>query len=281
MNMTNNAEGKNLEKKESGDLIVVDRLKKYFGEKKAVDGITFRVHSGEVFGLLGPNGAGKTTTIKVLLGLLEPTEGTARVLGFDPLKDDVVMKQRLGYIAEEPLIYKSLTPFEVFEFIASVRGLDGDKVTALAKEYMESLGALEYMNQNIATLSRGNKQKVQIVSALLHDPTLLIMDDPLLGLDAKTVKVVKEIIELHVKRGGSVIFSTHIMEIAQEICDRIAIINKGIIVGIGTFEELRKQADKAGASLEDVFLRLTEQDASVTSIIAKLRESFLGKNGNV
>nr|MDO8108926.1 ABC transporter ATP-binding protein [Candidatus Sigynarchaeota archaeon] len=279
--MTNNAEGKNLEKKESGDLIVVDRLKKYFGEKKAVDGITFRVHSGEVFGLLGPNGAGKTTTIKVLLGLLEPTEGTARVLGFDPLKDDVVMKQRLGYIAEEPLIYKSLTPFEVFEFIASVRGLDGDKVTALAKEYMESLGALEYMNQNIATLSRGNKQKVQIVSALLHDPTLLIMDDPLLGLDAKTVKVVKEIIELHVKRGGSVIFSTHIMEIAQEICDRIAIINKGIIVGIGTFEELRKQADKAGASLEDVFLRLTEQDASVTSIIAKLRESFLGKNGNV
>lgn len=263
------------EKKINGDIIVVDGLKKYFGTVKAVNGITFQVHPGEVFGLLGPNGAGKTTTIKVLLGLLEPSEGTARVLGLDPLKDDVQIKQRIGYVAEDPQIYKSLTPLELFEFIASVRGLDGARVTAKAREYMESLGALEYFNRSIATLSRGNKQKVQIVSALLHDPTLLIMDDPLLGLDAKTVKVVKEIMDLHTKRGGAVIFSTHVMEVAQELCSRIAIINKGTVVGMGTFEELRVQADKAGASLEDVFLRLTEQDASVNATIAKLRESYL------
>jgi ABC-2 type transport system ATP-binding protein len=265
------------EKSMNGDIIVVDGLQKHFGDVKAVNGISFRVHPGEVFGLLGPNGAGKTTTIKTLLGLLEPTEGTVRVFGLDPLKDDVLVKQRLGYVGEEPLIYKSLTPLEVFDFIASVRGLDGAIVTAKAKEYMESLGALEYANRSIATLSRGNKQKVQIISALLHDPALLILDDPLLGLDAKTVKVVKEIIDLHTKRGGAVIFSTHVMEIAQELCQRIGIINKGTIVGIGTFEELRKQADKAGANLEDVFLRLTEQDASVNSIIAKLRESFMHK----
>ncbi len=202
------------------------------------------------------------------------------MLGYDPLRDDVLLKQQIGYVAEEPLIYKSLTPRELFEFIASIRGLDGPTVTKKAREYMESLGALEYMNQSIATLSRGNKQKVQIVSALLHDPTLLILDDPLLGLDAKTVKVVKEIIELHIRRGGAVLFSTHIMEIAQELCHRIGIVNKGILVGIGTFDELRKQADKAGANLEEVFLRLTEQDASVNTIIAKLRESFMGKNGS-
>ncbi len=264
------------EKNINDDIIVVEGLKKRFGDVNAVNGITFRVHPGEVFGLLGPNGAGKTTTIKILLGLLEPTDGTVRVLGLDPLKDDVAIKQRIGYVAEDPQIYKSLTPLELFEFIASVRGLDGTQVTAKAREYMESLGAFEYFNRNIATLSRGNKQKVQIVSALLHDPALLIMDDPLLGLDAKTVKVVKEIIELHTKRGGAVIFSTHVMEVAQELCQRIGIINKGALVGIGTFEELRKQADKAGANLEDVFLRLTEQDASVNAIIAKLRESFNG-----
>ncbi len=265
---------------DQNDLVIVNGLKKSFGEVQAVNGISFRVHPGEVFGLLGPNGAGKTTTIKILLGLLEPGAGSVNVLGFDPLKDDVQIKRQIGYVAEEPLIYKSLTPRELFEFIASIRGLDGPTVTAKAKEYMESLGALEYMNQTIATLSRGNKQKVQIVSALLHDPKLLILDDPLLGLDAKTVKVVKEIIELHEQRGGAVLFSTHIMEVAQELCHRIGIINKGVIVGMGTFDELRKQTDKAGASLEEVFLRLTEQDASVNSIITKLRESFLGKNGS-
>ncbi len=262
------------------DILSVSGLKKFFGEIHAVDGISFNVRPGEVFGLLGPNGAGKTTTIKVVLGLLEATAGSVNVLGFDPLRDEVAIKRQVGYVAEDPLIYKSLTPRELFEFIASIRRLDGPTVTAKAKELMESLGALEYFNQTIATLSRGNKQKVQIVSALLHDPKLLIMDDPLLGLDAKTMKVVKEIMELQEQRGGAVLFSTHTMEIAQELCHRIAIINKGVIVGMGTFDELRKQTDKAGANLEEVFLRLTEQDESVNTTIAKLRESFLGKNGS-
>jgi ABC-2 type transport system ATP-binding protein len=259
-------------------IIIVDGLKKFFGDVKAVNGISFDVNRGEVFGLLGPNGAGKTTTIKLLLGLLEPNEGSMKVFGLNPERNEVEIKRRIGYVSEEPLIFKSLTPKDLFNFIASIRDLDEEQTTNLAKDYLENLEAIDYYDQLIATLSHGNKQKLQIIAAILHEPDLLILDEPIAGLDAKSVRVVKTILELHTQRGGSVLFSTHIMEIAQELCNRIGIINKGKIVGIGTIEELRKQADKVGASLEDVFLRLTEQDTSVNEIIKKLRASFKMKN---
>lgn len=262
----------------SNDVIIkVENLKKYFGEVKAVNDISFNVHNGEVFGLLGPNGAGKTTTIKLLLGLLEPLEGDMSIFGLNPERDEVQIKRRIGYVSEEPLIFKSLTPKDLFSFIASIRGLDGDETSEKAKEYLESLEADEYYEQLIATLSHGNKQKIQIIAAILHEPDLLILDEPIAGLDAKSVKVVKEILDLHTKQGGAVLFSTHIMEIAQELCDRIGIINKGKMVGIGTIEELRQQSNKLGASLEDVFLRLTEQDASVDEIVKRLRASYKKK----
>ena len=260
------------------EIINVNGLKKFFGDVKAVNGISFAVQQGEVFGLLGPNGAGKTTTIKLLLGLLEPNEGEMSVFGMNPERDEVEIKRRIGYVSEEPLIFKSLTPKDLFNFIASVRRLDEEKTTVLVKEYLESLDADEYYDQLIATLSHGNKQKLQIIAAILHEPDLLILDEPIAGLDAKSVRVVKSILELHTQRGGSVLFSTHIMEIAQDLCDRIGIINKGKMVGIGTMEELRQQSDKVGASLEDVFLRLTEQDTSVNEIVKKLRESFKTRN---
>ncbi|MHA2392837.1 MAG: ABC transporter ATP-binding protein [Promethearchaeota archaeon] len=261
----------------NNEIIRINGLTKFFGDVKAVNGISFDVQRGEVFGLLGPNGAGKTTTIKLLLGLLEPNEGEMRVFGLNPERNEVEIKRRIGYVSEEPLIFKSLTPKDLFNFIASIRGLDEEKSTNLAKEYLESLEAIDYYDQLIATLSHGNKQKLQIVAAILHDPDLLVLDEPIAGLDAKSVRVVKSILELHTQRGGSVLFSTHIMEIAQDLCDRIGIINKGKIVGIGTIEELRQQADKVGASLEDVFLRLTEQDTSVNEIVKKLRASFKKK----
>ncbi len=255
-------------------IVKVVGLKKFFGEVKAVNGISFDIYKGEVFGLLGPNGAGKTTTIKLLLGLLEPNEGEMSIFGLNPERNEFEIKHRIGYVSEEPLIFKSLTPKNLFNFIASIRNLEEERITDLAKDYLESLEAIEYYDQLIATLSHGNKQKLQIIAAILHEPDLLILDEPIAGLDAKSVRVVKTILELHTQRGGSVLFSTHIMEIAQELCDRIGIINKGKIVGIGTIEELRLQADKVGASLEDVFLRLTEQDISVNEIVKKLRESF-------
>jgi len=262
----------------NNEIIIVQNLKKFFGEVKAVNDISFNVHKGEVFGLLGPNGAGKTTTIKLLLGLLEPNEGEMSIFGLNPEREEVKIKRRIGYVSEEPLIFKSLTPKDLFNFIASIRRLDETATTERAREYLESFDALEYYDQLIATLSHGNKQKLQIIAAILHDPDLLILDEPIAGLDAKSVKVMKEILDLHIENGGSVLFSTHIMEIAQELCDRIAIINKGKIVGIGTIDELRQQANKLGASLEDVFLRLTEQDTSVIEIVKRLRASFRKKN---
>jgi ABC-2 type transport system ATP-binding protein len=258
----------------NNEIISVRNLKKFFGDVKAVNGIDFDVHKGEIFGLLGPNGAGKTTTIKLLLGLLEPDEGTISVMGLDPEKDEVEIKKNIGYVSEEPLIFKSLTPKDLFNFIASIRELDSEEATERAKEYLESLGALEYYDQLIATLSHGNKQKIQVVASIMHDPDLLIFDEPIAGLDAKSVKVIKEIMDIQVDKGGSVLFSTHIMEIAQDLCDRIAIINNGKIVGIGTIDELSRQADRLGANLEDIFLRLTEQDTSVEEIVKKLRKSF-------
>jgi ABC-2 type transport system ATP-binding protein len=259
-------------------MISVKELKKFFGDVKAVNGISFEVKKGEVFGLLGPNGAGKTTTIKLLLGLLEPNEGIIKVLNLNPETDEVQIKSRIGYVSEEPLIFKSLTPKDLFNFIASIRKLNPEVTSERAQEYLESLGALEYYEQLVATLSHGNKQKIQIVSSILHDPDLLIMDEPLAGLDAKSVKVVKEIIDIHIEHGGAVLFSTHIMQIAEELCDRIAIMNRGKIVGIGSMDELRQQADRVGANLEDVFLRLTEQDVSVNEIVKKLRKSFSSRN---
>jgi ABC-2 type transport system ATP-binding protein len=258
-------------------IISVSNLKKFFGEIQAVNGISFDVHKGEVFGLLGPNGAGKTTTIKLLLGLLEPIEGEISIFGLNPEREEVQMKKKLGYVSEEPMIFKSLTPKDLFNFIASIRQLDPKEATERTQEYLESLGATEYYNKMIASLSHGNKQKLQIIASILHEPDLLILDEPIAGLDAKSVRVVKEILDMHIEKGGAVLFSTHIMEVAEDLCDRIAIINRGKFVGIGTIDELRQQADKLGASLEDVFLRLTEQDSSVEDIVKKLRKSYKRK----
>ncbi len=256
---------------ESKSMVKVTNLVKSFGPVVAVNDISFEVKPGEIFGLLGPNGAGKTTTVKLLLGLLEPDQGEIEVFGLHPEKDEIRIKQNIGYVSEEPLIYKSMTPRMLFDFITSLRNLDPIETTEKLRYYLESLEALEYYEKLVATLSRGNKQKMQVIASLIHEPDLLILDEPLTGLDAKSAKVVKEIIELHTERGGSVIFSTHILEVAEEICDRISIIDRGKLIATGTVEELSKMADKIGADLEDIFLKLTDQDESVQHIIKNLR----------
>ncbi|MCG3221528.1 MAG: ABC transporter ATP-binding protein [Candidatus Heimdallarchaeota archaeon] len=259
----------------NGDIknpVSVKDITKTFGPVVAVDGLSFEVKRGEIFGLLGPNGAGKTTTIKLILGLLEADRGDISVFNLHPGKDEIKIKERIGYVSEEPLIFKSMSPKQLFNFIASIRNLDEEETLEKLKYYLESLEAEEYYEKLIATLSRGTKQKIQVIASLLHDPDLLILDEPLTGLDAKSSKVVKEIIELHTERGGSVIFSTHILEIAEEICDRICIIDHGKSVAMGTVEELSIMADKAGASLEDIFLKLTHEDESVNRIIGNLRK---------
>ncbi|MHA1866444.1 MAG: ABC transporter ATP-binding protein [Candidatus Heimdallarchaeaceae archaeon] len=254
-------------------------LIKRFGNLIAVNNLTFKVKKGEIFGLLGPNGAGKTTTVKMILGLLEPDGGEIKVFNLHPEKDEIEVKKRIGYVSEEPLIYRSMTARQLFNFVGSLRNLDPEETSQKLYSLLESFEALPYYDKLIATLSRGNKQKMQVIASLIHDPDLLIMDEPLTGLDAKSAKVLKEILEMHKEKGGSVILSTHILEIAEELCDRIAIIDHGRLIALGTVEELSHLANKVGADLEDIFLRLTNQDESVDKIVEKLRKSM--KNGKI
>lgn len=250
-------------------------LKKYFNNVKAVDGISFEIKPGEIYGLLGPNGAGKTTTIKNILGILEPDSGEIRVKDLNPEEKLMAVKQTVGYVSEEPMLYKSLTPRELFDFIISIRGLDPNKSEKILNDLFESLEAIQYYDQPIITLSKGNKQKVQIIASLVHEPELLIMDEPLAGLDARSSRLIKDILKIHKSKGGSVLLCTHVMEIAEDLCDRIGIINHGKLIAEGTIEELKRVAQKAGAvSLEDIFLRLTEQDTRISAIITKLKETL-------
>lgn len=260
---------------ENGIQLRVQNLHKYYEQVRAVDGISFSIKKGEIYGLLGPNGAGKSTTIKAILGMLSIQDGEINVLGFDPLKDPDKVKEHIGYVSEEPLLFGSLTVMEIFNFVASIRKLNPIRASYNAREYLASLDALQYYNSIIESLSRGNKQKVQIIAALLHEPSVLILDEPFSGLDAKTTHVMKELLKIHVQRGGSILMSTHIMEQAQNLCTRIGIINRGRMVAEGSFEELQSMARKTGSSLEEIFLQLTEQTQNIEYIVENLKRLTL------
>lgn len=252
-------------------VLVVNNLKKCFGSVKAVDGLSFNVKPGEIYGLLGPNGAGKSTCIKSILGLLEINSGSISVFGDDPIRTPSKVKRNIGYVPEEFSLYESMTVAELLDFIASLRGLNSQIASQEADELLISLNAKKYYNSLIASLSQGNKQKIQIICALLHRPKLLILDEPFSGLDARSSVILKELFHIHIKSGGSILFSTHIMEQAQILCTKIGIINQGKMIAEGTFEELQNFAQSAGATLEEVFLKLTDQEEVTNGIIANLK----------
>ncbi len=224
-------------------MLEVRDLRIRYGEFEAVKGVSFEVKSGEIFGILGPNGAGKSSILKAVIGLVE-YEGEVRLMGKEITPE---MKNDIGFVPEEPILIESLTPAEFFEFIASIRGKGERRAEVLARVF----GLEEYMSRPIATLSMGNRRKVSIVSALMHDPKFLIMDEPLNGLDAKSARILKDFMRKHVESGGAILFSTHIMEIAERLCDRIAVINEGRIIAMGRIDELVKDE-----TLEDFFLKL-------------------------
>lgn len=249
--------------------VVIEGLVVKYGSFVAVDNVSFTVKPGEIYGLLGPNGAGKTSTLKTLVGLLEPAYGRVEIFG-KPISDEIFVKSMMGYIPEEVVLMDSLTPREFLEFVASIRRLNAEAVNTRLEKLVSAFGLREYFDTPIAALSKGNKQKVAIVAALMHEPPLLILDEPIIGLDAFSSKILKELLIFHIKRGGSAIFSTHIMEVAERLCTRVGIINKGRMVGEGTVDGLRKLVKSAEDSLEEIFLKVTEQDAEVQNIVRAL-----------
>ena len=251
--------------------VTVEGLTVKYGAFVAVDNLSFKVKSGEIYGLLGPNGAGKTSTLKVLVGVLEPSTGKIGVFS-TPIADEVGAKSQIGYIPEEVVLLDSLTPREFLEFVADIRHLEAATVNSKLERLTTAFEITQYFDTPIAALSMGNKQKVAIIAALLHEPKLLILDEPLIGLDARSSKILKELITFHAKKGGAAIFSTHIMEVAEKLCTRVGIINKGKIVGEGTVEDLRKLVKSAEGSLEDIFLKVTEQETGMREIIKALEE---------
>ncbi|MGQ4891489.1 MAG: ABC transporter ATP-binding protein [Candidatus Njordarchaeia archaeon] len=257
----------------NNSIVTVENLVKFYGDFQALKGLSFEVKQGEIFGLLGPNGAGKTTTLKILMGILKPDEGSVTVLGYSPVEEEYKVRSLVGYVPEEVYLYNSLTIQEFFDFVASVRQLNDSYVDWLDM-LVKSFGIEEYLDFPIAALSQGTRQKVAIISSLMHKPKLLILDEPIKGLDAKSARVLKEILRIHIDNGGSVIFSTHIMDVAENICDRIGIIYNGAILATGTMDELRAKLGEEEADLEEVFLVLTKEKEEISSIVKELRRGF-------
>ena len=256
-------------------LIEVSGLSKRFGSFLALDNLSLRVLPGEVFGLLGPNGAGKTTTIKVTMGLVEPSSGRISVCGFDPVSNSVEVKSRIGYVAENPIVYESLSPRDFFEFVVSMRKIDQVTANRVVSRLADAFDLAQYFDSPIATLSMGLKQKVALIASFIHQPPILLLDEPLNGLDARSSRIVKDLVSLYAQRGGAVLFSTHIMEIAEHICTRIGIIDHGRLIADGTLAQLRDKTMGQSSSLEEVFLKLTNEEAEVADTRRMLREAFL------
>jgi ABC-2 type transport system ATP-binding protein len=255
-------------------LIEASGLTKKFGSVQALTGLNFRVMPGEIYGLLGPNGAGKTTTIKVITGLLEPTSGWVKVGGFDPAKNPIEVKSRIGYVAETPILYDSLSSRDFLEFVASIRKIDQNTVNRIITQLADAFNMAKYFDAPIATLSMGMKQKVAFVASIIHQPPILLLDEPLNGLDAKSSRIIKDLISLHAKKGGAVLFSTHIMEVAEHICTRIGIIYQGKVIAEGTLDQLKSRTEGKSGTLEEVFLKLTNEEMEIADKTRLLGEAF-------
>ena len=250
-------------------LIETRNLVKRYGDKVAVDNISFDVYQGEVFGFLGPNGAGKTTTIKVIVGLLQPTSGTVKVAGYDVQTQSMLAKASSGYVPDTPNLYAKLSGRELLRFVGDLYNMDRSQVEHRIDELLRMFDLTAAADDTVDSYSHGMQQKTSLAAALMHDPKVLILDEPTVGLDPKSARLIKDILRQLADRGAAVMLSTHILEIAERMCDRIGIINKGQLIAVGTMDELRT-LDKTGqTSLEDIFLDLTggAEEAEIAEIL--------------
>ena len=241
----------------TGSAIDVSHLTKTYGATVALNDVTLSVGTGEVRGLLGPNGSGKSSLMKTIMGLTKPSYGSIQVLGYDVRMSPMEIKKIVGYVPESPRLYEFLTATEYLDFIADVRGLQFEQKKERIARFVDALDLEGKQGDMISSYSQGMKQKVAIIGALLHRPRVLLMDEPLNGLDPKSARLVKELIHGLAREGVSVVFSTHILEIAEAICDKLTILQGGKILAEGTSKDLRENAGLPGSGLEDVFLKLT------------------------
>jgi len=238
-------------------LIHTGNLVKKYGDKLAVDDVSFDVRAGEVFGFLGPNGAGKTTTIKMIVGLLRPTSGTVTVAGYDVQSQPLLAKAASGYVPDTPNLYAKLTGRELLRFVGDLYNLDRPHAARRADELLRTFDLDAAADDTVDSYSHGMQQKASLAAALMHDPRVLVLDEPTVGLDPKSARLIKDILRQMADRGAAVCLSTHILEIAERMCDRIGIIDRGRLVAVGTMVELRALGKSGETSLEDIFLSLT------------------------
>jgi ABC-2 type transport system ATP-binding protein len=234
-------------------------LAKSFKEP-AVDGLDLRVKTGEFYTLLGPNGAGKTTTLRMVTGLMKPDRGSITIFGIDALTDPVAAKRVMAWLSDEPMIYDKLSPLEYLRFVAGLWAVESNLAEARARDLIGWLGLEEHAHDRCERLSRGMRQKVALAGALVHEPRLIILDEPFTGLDASSARLVKGVLRRRVDAGCSVIMTTHILEVAERMADRIGVMVAGRLLAERNLEELRRQAGAGHASLEDTFLALVETD---------------------
>lgn len=233
--------------------------KSYNGTHKAVDNISLEIKDGEIFGFLGPNGAGKTTTIKMLTGITKQDSGTIEINGVDTVKDPLKSKRQFGYVPDSPDMFLRLSGIEYLNFMADIYKVDKDKRKEKITELSKMLDMENALGDKIQSYSHGMRQKIVLMGALLHDPAVWILDEPLTGLDPKSAYLLKEMMRKHADSGKTVFFSTHVLEVAEKICDRVAIVNKGKILFCGTLEEIREHF-KQNESLEKMFLEMTDNE---------------------
>lgn len=257
----------------SDNSITIKGLCKNYGEVRALDGIDLEIPGGEIFGILGPNGSGKTTLLKIISSIMEPTSGLVSVNGINVMADPMKVKSIIGYVPETPNLYESLTPIEFLGFVGSIRKIDHEILTERIYRFAKAFEIEDNLNNFIGSLSFGTKQKVAIISAFIHDPDIIILDEGMNGLDPRSAKILKNLLLEYVSSGRTVLFSTHVLEVAESVCHRMAIIYKGRIMDVGTLKELRESAGRHDANLEDIFLKATG-DSDLKPVIDSLRETM-------
>jgi ABC-2 type transport system ATP-binding protein len=243
-------------------MITLRQLTKRYGDFTAVAGIDLEVPRGELFGFLGPNGAGKTTTLRMIAGILRPTTGTVQIGGIDISADPVAAKMKLGFIPDRPFIYEKLTGAEFLTFVAGLYDQEGPQVEHRARELLALFDLEEWRDELVESYSHGMRQKLIISSAFVHRPEVIVVDEPMVGLDPKAARILKDLFREYTNRGHTIMMSTHTLEVAESMCDRIGIIQAGKIRAHGTMADLRMHATDGATGLEDIFLKLTGENAA-------------------